>query len=126
MNPPHNHDNLFIFEAESSKNFNPPVTITNLTNPSHHITVFQTSFFFLRHFTPDVNDHTTVSQTRVFNPFCEIVVWSLKFRVENVFEKKILKSRYVRLWYGHWRIGSKTRVKKNDPVCRIVIWSLSG
>ncbi len=44
-----------------TKKVNSPATIMNLTNPSHHTTV------------------------------CETVVWSLMFRVENVFEKKMKK-----------------------------------
>ncbi len=29
------------------------------------------------------------------------------------------------MWYGHWRTGSKTWLKKNDPLCQTVIWSLA-
>ncbi len=36
------------------------------------------------------------------DPVCETVVWSLTFRVENLFEKKWEKPRSDRLWYGHW------------------------
>ncbi len=60
------------------------------------------------------------------NPVCETMVWSLTFRVKNVFEKKWKKpdlwvrgmvtggpgqkpdwkkmTRSVRQWYGHWRV----------------------
>ncbi len=60
-----------------------------------------------------------------FNPVCETVVWSIMFKVENVFEKKKGKNtslwvhgmvtggpgqkpdwkkitRSVRQWYGYW------------------------
>ncbi len=74
----------------------------------------------------DVNDlyHSLTDQV-FLDPVCETLVWSLTFRVENVFEKKyekttvwqtvvwslanrvknlILKkmNRSVRQWYGHW------------------------
>ncbi len=37
-------------------------------------------------------------------------------------QKKVKKIQSVRLWYGHWRTGSKTWLKKNDTVCQTVIW----
>ncbi len=49
-------------------------------------------FFFKDNLHLDVNNHTTVLQTGfnrvLLNPVCETVVYSLTFRVENVFEKK--------------------------------------
>ncbi len=51
----------------------------------------------------DINDHTMVPQTWFLNPVCETVVWSLMFRVENVFEKK----------------------NEKNPVCKTVVWSLA-
>ncbi len=36
----------------------------------------------------------------------------LTFRIENVFEKKMKKTRSHRSWYGHWWTRSKTWLKK--------------
>ncbi len=64
----------------------------------------------------DVNDHTTVYET---------VVWSLMFRVENVFEKKMKNSVSETVVWSlvDW---VKSLIVKNDPVCQTVIWSLVG
>ncbi len=60
--------------------------------------------FFVRHFTPGCQWPHHILTDRVFLiPVCETVVWSLTFRVENVFEKK------------KWKI----------PVCETVVWSLA-
>ncbi len=60
-------------------------------------------FFFLRHFTPKRQWPYRSPRDRVFlNPVCGTVVWSLTFRVQNVFEKK-------------WK----------NPFCKtVVLWSL--
>ncbi len=69
--------------------------------------------FFLRHFTRGRQWPYHGLTDRVFlNPVCDTVVWSLTFRVKNVFEKKEKKALSLRPWYGHWRIGSKTWLKK--------------
>ncbi len=39
--------------------------------------------------------------------FCETVVWSLTFRVENLFEKKMKKTQSVRPWYVTGGPGQK-------------------
>ncbi len=66
--------------------------------------------FFLRHFTTGRQWPYHGLTNQVFlNQICETVVWSLTFRVENVFGKK---KRSVRPWYGHWPTRSKTWFKK--------------
>ncbi len=71
---------------------------------------------FLRHFTPGRQwPYKGLTDRGFLNLVCETVVWSLTFRVENVFEKKMKKTRSVRLRYGHWRIGSKTELQKKRP-----------
>ncbi len=37
-----------------------------------------------------------------------------------------LKTRFMRPWYGHWRLGSKMCLKKKwkKTVCQTVVWSL--
>ncbi len=68
--------------------------------------------------------HPDVKCLKKKNLVCETVVWSLTFRVENVLEKKMEKTRSERPLYDHRRTGSKIWLKKNDPVCQTVIWSL--
>ncbi len=65
--------------------------------------VCQTGVFFWDILHLDVNDHTTISQTGFF------------------------KTRSVRPWYGHWHLGTKMCLKKNEknPVCETAVWSLA-
>ncbi len=46
------------------------------------------------------------------NLVCETVIWSLANKVENLIERKMKKNWSVKLWYVHWRTGSKTWLKK--------------
>ncbi len=72
----------------------------------------------LRHFTPGRQWPYHGLTDRVFlNSVCETMVWSLTFRVENVFvKKKFKKTQSVSPWYGNWQTGSKTWLRKNDLV----------
>ncbi len=48
--------------------------------------------------------------------FCETVVWSLMFRVENVFEKKILKNLVCETVVWSLADRVKNLIEKNDPI----------
>ncbi len=68
------------------------------------MTIPQSAFFFLRHFTPGCQwPYPSLIDRFFFNPVYETVVWSLTFRVENMFEKKNGKNQ----------------------VCETVVWSLA-
>ncbi len=69
--------------------------------------------------------HRPGSDRGFLNPVCETVIWSLTFRVENVFEKKNEKNPVCETVVWSLVDWVKNLNKKNDPVCHTVIWSLA-
>ncbi len=105
----------------------PDTDYTNLTNPSDHTTNCQTGFFFLRHFTPGRQwPYHGLTDWGFFLPGPWDRGMVTDVQGQKCDWKKNEKTRFVRLWYGHWRAGSKTWLKKYDPVCQTVIWLLAG
>ncbi len=110
----------------------------NLKNPSDHFTVCQTIFFPKTFYTWTSMTIPQSHRPGFLNPVCETMVWSLKFKVKNVFEKKwknpvcetvvwslvdwvknlIEKKmpRSVRQWYGHWRVKKIKTFEKNNEI----------
>ncbi len=61
----------------------------------------------------------------ILNPVCGTVVWSLMFRIENVFGKKC---KHPICETVIWPLADRVKnlIEKNNPVCQTVIWSLVG
>ncbi len=120
---------------------------TNLTNPTDHTTVCQTSFFFLKHFTPgsqwpwDCGMVTDVYGRKWFEKKmkkpglrdremvtdgpCQKPDW--KKMTRSVRQSYgfwwVKKPRSVRPWYGQWCPGVKC-LRKKKLVWHTVVWSL--